>query len=262
MIGSIFGVSGIMLAATLASLVAAVAYVSKRPLTVTLITAVIALALWITAALWGYRSLASGPAVPSSDQSAPVAAALSIDNGPSMAYRAANELRLDKAIKTATWVLDKLPVDSRVGVLTGSRWVHCHLILRLPKRWVNLIEQRGAHVDLVARIRTALDLVLASELERKEIYVVTDLSSSSWSTAADDLKLALEQHAQEVLLQIIDIGDVDQANWRLGDALPEFQTVPEGGEITIEVSVERLTQAINNRPPSNYFKKSRIQHSR
>ncbi len=42
-----------------------------------------------------------------------------------------------------------------------------------------------------------------------------------------------------MLLQIIDAGDVDQANWRLGDALPEFQTVPEGGEITIEVSVER-----------------------
>ena len=53
MIGSIFGVSGIMLAATLASLVAAGAYVSKRPLTVTLFTAVIALSLWITAALWG-----------------------------------------------------------------------------------------------------------------------------------------------------------------------------------------------------------------
>ncbi len=51
MTGSIFGVSGIMLAATLASLVAAVAFAFRKcPLTVTLITAVIAL-LWITAAV-------------------------------------------------------------------------------------------------------------------------------------------------------------------------------------------------------------------
>ncbi len=239
MIGSMIGVSGLLVVAALASLIAAVALVSKRPLAITLSAGVIAVALWIAAGLWGYRSLASGPAVPSSDQSAPVAAALIIDNGPSMAYRAANELRLDRATQLATWVLDKLPIDSRVGVLTGAPVGSLSLDPATAKAQVKLIEQRGAHVDLVTRVRTALDLVLASELERKEIYVVTDLASSSWSTASEDLKLALEQHVDEVLLQIIDVGDTDLANWRLGDAVPEFQTVPEGGEVTIEVTVER-----------------------
>ncbi len=68
-------------------------------------------------------------------------------------------------------------MDSRVGVLTGAPVGSLSLDPATAKAQVNLIEQRGAHVDLVARIRTALDLVLASELERKEIYVVTDLSS-------------------------------------------------------------------------------------
>lgn len=239
LIGSIFGITGIMLVATLASLIAAVAWVSKKPLPITLSAAIFAVALWTAAALWGYQSLANGPSVPSSDQSAPVAAALIIDNGPTMAYRAANELRLDRASAIATWVLDKLPLESRVGILAGAPVGSLSLDPATAKAQVELIEQRGAHVDLVARVRTALDLVLASELERKEIYIVTDLASSSWNSASDDLKLALEQHADEVLLQIIDVGDVDRANWRLGDAVPEFQTVPERGEVTIEVEVVR-----------------------
>jgi hypothetical protein len=239
MIGSVLGVTGVAVAAALASLIAAVAFVSHRPASIKLTSLVIAASLWIAAALWGYRSLADGPSVPSSDQSAPVAAALIIDNGPSMAYRAANEFRLEKAITVATWVLDKLPLDSRVGVLTGAPVGSLSLDPATARSQVKLIEQRGAHVDLVARVRTALDLTLASELERKEIYVITDLASSSWSSAADDLKAMLRQHIDEVLLQIIDVGDVDQANWRLGDAVPEFQTVPEGGDVGIDITVER-----------------------
>ncbi len=239
MIGSILGITGVIVAATLASLIAAVALVSKRPLSITLTSAIIALALWLAAALWGYRSLAEGPSVPSSDQTAPVAAVIIIDNGPSMAYRTANELLLDKATNIATWVLDKLPLDSRVGVLTGAPVSSLALDPATAKSQVKLLEQRGAHVDLVARIRTALDLVLASDLERKEIYVVTDLVASSWATPTEDLKAMLQEHAEEVLLQIIDVGTADQANWRLSDAIPEFQTVPEDGEVSIEVTVER-----------------------
>ncbi len=46
-----------------------------------------------------------------------------------------------------------------------------------------------------------------------------------------------------MLVQVIDVGDPDSANWRLGDAIPEFQTVPEGGELSIELSLERPATA-------------------
>ena len=243
MLGSILGISGVLLAATLASLIAAIAFVSRRPAAISWTALVVALALWGAAAMWGFRSLTVGPAVPSSDQSAPVAAVMIVDNGPSLAYRANNAQRLETARDMAVWILDKLPLDSRVGVLAGAPVGSLSLDPATAKSQVKLIEQRGAHIDLASRVRTAIDLVLATDLQRKEVYVITDLVSSSWTAAADDLKQLLAEHSEEVLVQIIDIGDTDSTNWRLGDAVPEFQTVPEGGEVAIEVAVERPATA-------------------
>ena len=243
MLGSVLGIAGVALAAALASLIAAVAFVSRRPAVVSWTALVIAAALWLAVALWGYQSLTVGPVVPSSDQSAPVAAVMIVDNGPSLAYRANNAQRLDTARDTAIWILDKLPLDSRVGVLAGVPVGALSLDPATAKSQVKQIEQRGAHIDLAGRIRTAIDLVLATDLQRKEIYVITDMVSSSWTAATDDLQKLLKEHSQEVLVQIIDVGDMDTANWRLGDAIPDFQSVPEGGEITLEVSVERPATA-------------------
>ncbi len=162
-----------------------------------------------------------------------------VDNGPSLAYRSNNRPRLEAAREMAVWILDQLPLDSRVGVLAGAPVGSLSLDPATAKSQVKLIEQRGAHVDLVGRIRTAIDLVMATDLQRKEIYVVTDLMSSSWAAPSDELAKLLKEFSEEVLVQIIDVGDSDSANWRLGDVVPEFQTVPEGGEVSLEVSVER-----------------------
>ncbi|MFN0195814.1 MAG: BatA domain-containing protein, partial [Planctomycetaceae bacterium] len=245
MLGSALGITGVALGASLASLIAAVAFVSRRPAVISWTALTIAIALWLSAAMWGYKSLMDGPVVPSSDQSAPVAAVMIVDNGPSLAYRANNALRLETAREAAIWILDKLPLDSRVGVLAGVPVASLSLDPATAKAQVKQIEQRGSHIDLAGRIRTAIDLVLATDLQRKEVYVITDLVSSSWSGATDDLQKLLKEYSEDVLIQIIDVGDVDTANWRLGDAKPDFQTIPENGEITIEVAVERPATASN-----------------
>lgn len=239
MLGSIIGVAGVAVAAAFATLVTAVALVSKRPKSLVLTCLLVSLSLWGAAAFWGYKSFMGAPAVPSSDQSAPVATAIIVDNGPSMAYRANNEVRLDVARNMATWILDKLPHDSRVGILTGAPVGSLSLDPATAKTQVKIIEQSGAHVDLLGRIRTALDLVLSNELQRKEVYVITDLSSSSWSSTEASVKDLLKEHAEEVLLQIIDIGAEDKANWHLGDAVPDFQTIPADGDVSISIAVER-----------------------
>ncbi len=245
MVGSVLGISGVAIAAALASLIAAVAFVSRRPAVISWTAFAVAVALWLSAALWSYQSLTNGPIVPSSDQSAPVAAVIIVDNGPSMAYRSNNAQRLETARETAIWILDKLPLDSRVGVLAGVPVGSLSLDPATAKSQVKQIEQRGAHIDLAGRIRTAIDLVVATELQRKEVYVITDLASSSWSDSTDDLQKILKGYSEEVLVQIIDVGDMDTANWRLGDAKPDFQSIPEGGEVAFEVSVERPQSASN-----------------
>lgn len=247
MLGSMLGISAIGVGAALASLVAAVAVTSRRPASVWLTSTLVAIGLWSSAALWGYQSITTGPAVPSSNQSAPVAAALIVDNGPSMAYRARNEVRLDSAKNMTLWILEQLPIDSQVGVLTGAPLGALTLDPATAKTQVKMIELRGAHVDLLSRIRTALDLVLASELERKEIYVITDLMSSSWAMSQAELASMLKEHADEVLVQVIDVGGDESANWQLGDAKPDLETVPAGGDALVEIRVTRPETSTDSR---------------
>lgn len=237
-LGSILGVSGVGLCALLASLIAAVAYATRRPRSVWLISTILALALWLSAGLWGYRSLTTGPAVPIADRTAPIAAALIIDNGPSMEYRSGNQTRMESGKDIGLWVLDQLPIDSRVGILSGAPIGSLSLDPSTAKTQVKLMQTRGVHVDLPARVRTALDLVIENELERKEIYLITDLMSSSWTTVQSDLREILTEYQGEVLMQIIDVGAVDQANWQLGDPVPSAVAVPSGGDVSIEVTVQ------------------------
>ncbi len=248
MIGSVLGISGVVVAASLASLITAVAFVSRKPAMISWTALVIAVALWLSAATWSYKSLSDGPVVPSSDQSAPVAAVMIVDNGPSLAYRSNNAQRLETARDMAIWILDKLPLDSRVGVLAGAPVGSLSLDPATAKSQVKQIEQRGAHIDIAGRIRTAIELVLATDLQRKEIYVITDLASSSWSAGTDDVQKLLKEYSEEVLVQIIDVGDVDTANWRLGDVKPDFQTIPAGFSVGFEVTVERSATANNKSP--------------
>jgi hypothetical protein len=243
---SILAVSTLGLFAALASLIAAVAFATRRPASVWMTSSVIALALWAGSALWGYRSLTSGPPVPSQDQSAPVAATLIVDNGPTMSYRAENEVRLDRAKDYAHWILDQLPVSSKVGILGGSPVGSLSLDPASAGAQIKLIEPAGAHIDLLARLRAALDLVLASELERKEIYLITDLMAASWASAQPGLKEMLDQHAGMVLVQIIDVGSGQQKNWSLGDPQVDMQSVTVGQDVEISVSVNRPDDSESN----------------
>lgn len=239
MLGSVLTGSVLVGCGVLAALIASVAFVSRRPASVWLTAAVIAVALWLAAAEWSANAFSKGPSVPSSDQMSPVAAVLIIDNGPSMGYRTDNTTRQELARDMGQWILDQLPIDSRVGILSGAPVGSLALDPATAKSQLKIIETRGAHVDLLARIRTGLDLVLASELERKEIYVVTDLTSTSWPASAGELAELLGSHAEEVLLQVIDVGAEDQVNYRLGDPELDFDTVPVGGDATIEIDVFR-----------------------
>lgn len=242
-LGSVLGISVLGVCAVLASLVAAVAFANKRPSSILLTAVVIALALWTSAGLWAYRSITSGPSVPSSDQTAPIAAALIVDNGPSMLYRSGNEVRLDVAKETAKWILEQLPIDSRVGILSGVPVGALALDPSSAESQVQLIEPRGAHIDLLARIQTALDLVAKNELERKEIYVITDMMATSWSSAQVGLQKLLDEYKDEVLLQVIDVGTQENANWQLGDPETDNDSVPAGGSVNIEIDVSKTNSA-------------------
>ena len=242
MITTALGLGLLVAAAVFTTLVALVAAVAKRGKSVWMSAAALAGIMWITAGVWGVLSVTRGPVVPSSDQTAPVAAAVIIDTGPTLDYRSENEKRFVVAKKLATWILGKLPLDSRVGILTGAPIGALSLDPSTAKGQVDILQPQALHVDLAARLRTAIDLVLASDLERKEIYVVTDMTKPAWATADAGLAELIKQHSKEILIQIIDVGAEKTINWRLGDAQLESQSISTGSIATWRVNVAR-TQA-------------------
>ena len=239
MMTTALGLGLLAAAAVFTTLVALVAAVAKRGKSVWMSAAVLAGIMWVSAGVWAALSITRGPVVPSSDQTAPVAAALIIDTGPTLDYRSENEKRFVVAKKMATWILGKLPLDSRVGVLTGAPIGALSLDPSTAKGQVDILQPQALHVDLATRLRTAIDLVQASDLERKEVYIVTDLTKPAWGTADASLAELIKQHAKEVLVQVIDVGTDSSINWRLGDAQLESPSISSGGIATWQVNVAR-----------------------
>lgn len=237
-IDSVVILSAIGVCALLATVVAAVTIVGRRSLLTRAICVAIALLLWGIAIYWGSRAFSSSPPVPTSDNG-PIAVALIVDNGPTMNYQFNNETRLEAAKSQVSWLLDEMPVDSKVGILSGVPMSSLSLDPTTAQSQLKLLEPRGAHVDLLSRLRTAVDLVLANDLERKEVYLVTDLTQASWSAAQPGLKEILTEHQDDVLIQIIDVGVNDQANWSLGDVSPSQDSVAVGGDVEFSVPVRR-----------------------
>jgi len=237
MMGSVLGVSGLILLACLASLIAAVARASHRPVSVWGTILLVALGLWCSVAIWSYRAWSSGPALPNSDSNAPVAVALIIDTSPSMSYQSNNQTRLESAKEMASWLLDRLPDDSHIGILSGVPMHALSLNPRAAEGQLAVIQQTTEQVNLLSRLRTALDLVLADELERKEIYLITDMSSAAWGTLQGDLRDIMQQSQDQVLIQVIDVGVEKPVNWQLGDPQVDFHTIPAGGDVVFRIPV-------------------------
>ncbi|MFO1064037.1 MAG: BatA domain-containing protein [Pirellulales bacterium] len=239
MLGTAVGVTIVAAFAVFASVVTLTAIVTRRGTSVWIPSLAISIALWVAFALWASVSVMQGPVVPSSDQSAPVAAVLIVDTGPSMEYRSDNAQRIAAAKEMAGWILGKLPIDSRVGILSAAPMAGLSLDPATAKGQIDVLQNQSAHVDLVSRIQTAIELVRAADLQRKEVYVLTDMMSSSWQGDAPKLAESLKEHPGEVLIQIIDVGVDAPINYQLGDLKSDLHNLPVGSEAEWQVTVER-----------------------
>ena len=208
---------------------------------------VVAVALWGGAAWWAFRSVTRGPALPAADNTAPVAMALIIDTSPSMAYQSENQSRLEAAKEMAGWLLDRVPSDSHVGVVAGAPLSSLAQSPKLASNQVQLIQSVTERVDLPSRVQTALQLVLADELERKEIYLLTDLNSAAWQSIQPELARLIERHRDQVLIQIVDVGVPEPVNWQMGDPEVDFPTLPVGSDLSVRLPITQATGGTSGR---------------
>lgn len=186
------------------------------------------------ASAWGNR-----PQVLLGDREAPVAAALVIDTSPRMAYaRADKQSRLKEAQNTAEWLIQQLPSDSQVAVLESASPASVFAVdLAAAQKAVKRMQTTGAPLPLANLIANALDLLQTSQLERKEVYIFTDLNERAWRGAADAIKL--DEHP-EVGVYVIDVGVANPENFLLGDLKLSQQVVAQNSKVTVRVDLRHV----------------------
>lgn len=176
------------------------------------------------------------------NQEAPVAAALVFDAAPRMEYRHENKTRLEAARELGAWLLAQLPDESEIGVMDT----------RLGTRPAFQAD-RGAARERIARLETvansqplpvtiesAAKLLRQSHLERKELYIFTDLSRGAWP---EQQFARLQQplgELSDLSIYVIDVGVANPIDYGLSELRLSDQVLSSRSTLNVETSLSCL----------------------
>ena len=172
-------------------------------------------------------------------QEAPVAAALVFDAAPRMEYRHQNQTRLEAGRELGLWLLKQLPEQSEVAVVDT----------RLGAT-AAFQADRGAAQERIARLETvansqplpvvlddAVKLLRQSHLDRKELYIFTDLSRGAWP---EQQSARLQQQLGELGdlgIYVIDIGIANPTDYGLGDVRLSDEVLSSRSTLGVETAL-------------------------
>jgi hypothetical protein len=189
--------------------------------------------------VFAFAAWRGGNGVLIGDAEAPVAAAIIVDTAPRMQYRHDNHTRLEVAQETADWLMQQLPAESEVAVIdTASSQNAFAVDLAAAAKSARRLQIGSLARPLPEVLDRANTLLKQSEKQRREIYVLTDLTSSAWSVEqAQAWSQRWADSAKDVTVYVIDVGIDDVKNAGLAELRLSGEALPRGAELTIETSV-------------------------
>jgi hypothetical protein len=230
--------AGVAAMALLIGLLAAASAVGDRGRWLTWGLSSIALLLLAGASFLGLQALGGGTGG-IGRQTAPVAAVLIFDTSPRMDYRLENKTRLQQAGDTATWLLGQLPDGSEVAVLDSrTRTAVFSVDPASAAKAVSRLQSTFAPRPLAEVLIDALQLADTSNLERRELYVFSDLNAVAWR---DESMRQLKQRfadRPDTALYVIDVGVDQPSNVALGDLRIAGEVLPRDGELVVDVDLQ------------------------
>jgi uncharacterized membrane protein YfcA len=252
---------GIGLAALATGLITAMAWFRENrnmPLVgilLTISTLLLGLFGWTAAQV--LRNEAGGRLIGRSD--APVAAVVLIDNSPTMEFRFENQTRFEKAKGIAAWLINQMSVESQICVTATDHDTPFFSVdtaaaaKRLSK--LDIVYQSATIPQTLAR---ALPLIEKSELERKEVYLFTDLTKKSWTLESTEASLKRMIDNDAISIFVIDVGVKSPSNLSLHPLELSSATIPPRGELTITTRIDSIgaqaapsvTFAVESKDPS------------
>lgn len=227
----------VALLAFIATAAAAVSFASRHPFLVRSGIATLATILWAIVGVWAFFTATQGAAAPTQAAVGPICAAIVIDTSPSMEYKFANKTRLEEAKETARWLMDRLPVDSQIAIVSANQGQRLHQGRVSANRQLDNVKSDGRLADLSGRVRTAIELVRSSKLNRREVYVLTDMMANSWRDAASAGIPNILKTGEPVLLQLIDVGASKRENWSIKKVQLSQEVVTPGSSVNISANI-------------------------
>jgi hypothetical protein len=231
--------------AILASAIAFFSLASRHPRWLWQSLVGLAVLLWLGVVVGGGLAWSGGVPAPSQSTSGPICMAIVIDTSPTMDYRHADITRLEAAKETARWLMDRLPGDSQIAIVSSTQGQRLHPSRISANRQLENVKLEGVAADLPERIQAAIALVQSSSLARREVYVLTDMASPAWSGASGaqrDMFGGTEER-EAVLLQLIDVGTVLRDNWSLVNLKLSQETLVSGGAVEVSATVQATASA-------------------
>ncbi|MEX0712220.1 MAG: BatA domain-containing protein [Pirellulales bacterium] len=172
------------------------------------------------------------------DQEAPVAAALVFDTAPRMDYRHQNQTRLEVARDIGLWLAGQLPPDSQLAVIDSRRGEAAFQVdLGSAQDRIKRLETDAVARPLVETLEQSAELLRKSELERKELYVFTDLAQAAWKRQGTSTLAQRLAKLDEMGIYIIDVGVEKPQNFALGEVHLSSEVLPRSRPWTLACEV-------------------------
>ena len=174
------------------------------------------------------------------DRQAPVAALIVMDTSPRMELEFENETRLQKAQTIGQWLVTQFPNDSQVCVApTTADGVFFSVDVGAADRRVAKLKTNFSGVKIPSKITEGVDLLETSNMDRKEIYIVTDLTTESWTGENTRKLLRQLKRYPEYSLFVIDVGVESPFNYSLAPLLLTASEVSTNGELKLRTEIRR-----------------------
>jgi hypothetical protein len=174
------------------------------------------------------------------DGQEPVAALILIDTSPRMDYRHENLTRLEKAQEFGNWLVSQFPVDSQVCVLaTDNDRPFFSVDVGAARRRIDNLEVTFNSSSLPDSLSDGISVLEKAVQERKEIYIITDLTRQSWAGEKPKMLLKQLERNEGTSLFVIDVGVEEATNFTLAPLKLSDAEITSNGRLIIDSEVKR-----------------------
>lgn len=182
--------------------------------------------------------LASGDDGPVLSGKQPVTAAIVVDTSPRMNYRYNNQSRLQQAQEMAHAILEQLPAGSQLAILDSSpESPGLSLDLAAAGQQIDSLQTSFQSVNLVQRAKAALELLDDSPLDNRELYLISDLTRPSWTSAGSQPRLQLDD--RDGMVYLVDVGMKSYDNWSVSAWNMPNPSITPGGVFKVNCTISR-----------------------